>query len=135
MKHSTTTPDKVAEDYGVSIDKVLEWINSGELFAVDFAATGSVGPKWRIPLSALAAFNASDRKPFPDSIPPLDNNSIPAGVTPIESEGDANPIGYAMDFSWFGKESGQFPVVRSKPFMQFDPENPDYPVNSEENKQ
>lgn len=47
---------------------------------------------------------------FPDSIPPLDNNSIPAGVTPIESEGDLNPIG----------------VVRSKPFMQFDPANPDY---------
>lgn len=37
-----------------------------------------------------------------DSIPPLDNNSIPAGFAPIESEGDVSPIG----------------MVRSKPFMQ-----------------
>lgn len=35
---------------------------------------------------------------FPDSIPPLDNNSIPVG----------------------------FNSVRSKPFMEFDPNNPDY---------
>ena len=52
-------------------------------------------------------------KPFPNSIPPLDNNSIPVGFTTediIESEGDVNPLG----------------VVRSKPFMQFDPANPDY---------
>ena len=49
-------------------------------------------------------------KPFPDSIPPLDINSIPAGVTPIESEGDVNPIG----------------VVRSKPFINFDRRNPDF---------
>lgn len=33
---------------------------------------------------------------FPDSIPPLDNNSIPVGV------------------------------IRSKPFMQFDEDDPDY---------
>ena len=61
------------------------------------------------------------RRHFPNSIPPLDNNSIPAGFVSediIESEGDVNPIG----------------VVRSKPFMQFDPTNPDYDgaENSEE---
>lgn len=70
------------------------------------------------------------------SVQPLDNNSIPAGFAPIESEGDVNPIAAASPknepvtidmsgVSWFAKSSGQFDgipqtceMIRSKPFMQ-----------------
>ena len=54
MYHTTTV---VAERYGIAPEKVLEWIRSGELIAIN-VAQGSNGqrPRWRIAEAELEAF-------------------------------------------------------------------------------
>ncbi len=52
-------PREVAREYGVSVDKVLAWIRSGELRAIN-AATSQVGrPRFLISRADLAAFEQS----------------------------------------------------------------------------
>ena len=52
-------PREVAERYGVALDKVLGWIRSGELRAVNVATRQGGQPRWRISPSDLALFEAS----------------------------------------------------------------------------
>ena len=55
-----------AERMGVSPDKVLAWIASGELFAINVATNpNGERPRWRIPPEAVKEFEAGRR-----SIPP-----------------------------------------------------------------
>jgi excisionase family DNA binding protein len=50
------TPPQVAERYGISADKVLGWIHSGELRAINVAAKVSGRPRYRIDVADLLVF-------------------------------------------------------------------------------
>lgn len=50
------TPPEYAEARGVKPDKVLGWIRSGSLRAVNFAAKTSGRPRWRISPEAIREF-------------------------------------------------------------------------------
>ena len=49
------TPPRVAKQFGVDVHKVLGWIRSGELHAVN-VGDGSKRPRYRISPSDLAVF-------------------------------------------------------------------------------
>ncbi len=53
-----TTPPKYAEELGVNADKVLAWIRSGELCAIDVSAKRGGRPRWRITPEAITEFEA-----------------------------------------------------------------------------
>lgn len=50
------TPPQLARQYGVSTDKVLGWIRSGELRAVNVATRPDGRPRWVIDAADLLAF-------------------------------------------------------------------------------
>jgi excisionase family DNA binding protein len=50
------TPPQVAARLGVSPDKILNWVRSGELRAINVAARRSGRPRYRIDLADLLAF-------------------------------------------------------------------------------
>jgi len=51
------TPPEVARERGIRLSKVLHWIHSGELEAVNHA-TGVLGrPRWRVSSDALEQFD------------------------------------------------------------------------------
>jgi len=53
------TPPEVARRWGVSPDKVIGWIRSGELRAIDVSAHPGIGrPRYRIDVLDLAAFES-----------------------------------------------------------------------------
>ena len=52
------TVPKIARRFGVSPNKIGGWIRSGELRAVNVAATVGGRPRWRISESELAAFES-----------------------------------------------------------------------------
>lgn len=64
-------PAQVAEMWGISHDKVLEFIKTGELEAFNVASTRSRRPQFKIPLAALKHFQErrSGRDPA-RSLPP-----------------------------------------------------------------
>lgn len=49
-------PADVADRFGVGLNKVLAWIRSGELRAVNVAASLNGRPRWRIDLADVLAF-------------------------------------------------------------------------------
>jgi len=54
------TPREIAESYGVNQSKVLAWIHSGQLRAVDVSSNpGSGRPRWRVSPAALADWEVS----------------------------------------------------------------------------
>ncbi len=50
------TPPEVAEQFGINSSKVLMWIRSGELAAINVAASLLGRPRWRISQADLAVF-------------------------------------------------------------------------------
>lgn len=56
IERTKLTPPEIAERYGVSPDKVLAWIRSGELRAINLATTPGGRPRYRIDLADLLAF-------------------------------------------------------------------------------
>ncbi len=51
------TPPQVAKRFAVNVDKVLGWIRSGELRALDISLNPGVGrPRYRVDLCDLATF-------------------------------------------------------------------------------
>lgn len=50
------TPPDVAKRYGVKPAKVLRWIETGELEAVNVAERPTGRPRWRVSLDALQTF-------------------------------------------------------------------------------
>ena len=52
------TPPQVAEQLGVNASKILTWIRSGELTAINVAASLLGRPRWRISQADLAVFEA-----------------------------------------------------------------------------
>ena len=53
---ATFSPREIAERYAVAPEKVLLWIDVGELAAVNVASPGSSRPRWRVTAEALEAF-------------------------------------------------------------------------------
>ena len=53
----TISPAEIAERYHVGLNKVLEWIRTGELVAINVARSADTQrPRWRVPIEALADF-------------------------------------------------------------------------------
>jgi hypothetical protein len=50
------TPPQLAQIYGVKPAKILAWISSGELGALNLAARGTSRPRYRISPEAIAQF-------------------------------------------------------------------------------
>ena len=50
------TPPEVADRYAVNANKVLGWINGGELRATNVAANPIGRPRWRVSPADLAIF-------------------------------------------------------------------------------
>jgi len=53
---SVLTPPELAHEWGVSPDKILGWIRSGELRASNLATTQSGRPRYRIDREAITEF-------------------------------------------------------------------------------
>jgi hypothetical protein len=53
------TPPQIAIRYGVSTDKVLAWIRSGELRAMDASTRRGGRPRYLVDVADLAAFEQS----------------------------------------------------------------------------
>jgi hypothetical protein len=58
MKKRKKTPPELAQEWGISADKVLAWINSGELRAIDAATKPGGRPRYLIDEDDIAAFEA-----------------------------------------------------------------------------
>lgn len=50
------TPPQVAAKFGCKPETVISWIRSGELRCLNLARHGSLKPRYRIPVDALADF-------------------------------------------------------------------------------
>jgi hypothetical protein len=76
-------PTQVAEMWGISHDKVLEFIKTGELEAFNVASTRSRRPQFKIPLAALKHFQErrSGRDPT-RSLPPPSRRRKHTPATP-----------------------------------------------------
>lgn len=55
----TFTPPQLAERWGVGHEKILGWIHSGELQALNLATRPTGQPRWAIPLASVERFEAS----------------------------------------------------------------------------
>ncbi len=56
MNVSTLTPPEYAKQRRINPDKVLHWIASGELRAINVATKLGGRPRWRISAEAIEAF-------------------------------------------------------------------------------
>ena len=59
MQMRYLSPPEIAKRYGCDSHKILTWIRSGELHAVNMATTTGGRPRWRISPSDLALFEAA----------------------------------------------------------------------------
>jgi excisionase family DNA binding protein len=62
---SWLTPPELASELGVSPDKILYWINSGELRAVNVTKARSGRPRYRIDRPAIEEFKKLRANPSP----------------------------------------------------------------------
>ncbi|MFG0257277.1 MAG: DNA-binding protein [Phycisphaerales bacterium JB043] len=53
------TPPEIARERGLRTAKVLEWIRSGELLAVNLATSPHGSPRWKVSADALAVFDTA----------------------------------------------------------------------------
>lgn len=65
------TPPQIARQRQLRVGKVLTWIRTGQLLAVNCAEQPGGRPRWRVSAEALAAFDAarSNRAHMPHSKP------------------------------------------------------------------
>ncbi|MBC7771203.1 MAG: helix-turn-helix domain-containing protein [Pyrinomonadaceae bacterium] len=57
--HSWFTPREVAKQRRVRVEKVMTWIRSGELEAVNHASSTLAAPRWKISVESLARFDGA----------------------------------------------------------------------------
>jgi hypothetical protein len=67
---SYVSPPALAKRYGVKPDKVLTWIASRELEAINVAERSTGRPRWRISPEAIAAFERR-RSSQPEQVKPV----------------------------------------------------------------
>lgn len=75
---SVFTPPELAREWGVSPDKILGWIRSGELRAVNMAQSQSGRPRYRIDAEAIQDFKAKRANHSPP--PQTRRRRRPSGV-------------------------------------------------------
>lgn len=73
------TPPMVARTLGVTVGKVLEWVRSGKLRAVNLSE-GSSRPRWKISPSDLEAFLATKSNQSQNPEPKRARREIPLPV-------------------------------------------------------
>jgi hypothetical protein len=59
------TPPEIARRYGVATSKVIDWIRSGELVALNLARRGCTRPRYSITPESLEQFERA-RRVIPD---------------------------------------------------------------------
>lgn len=64
IKEVFYTPRQIADSRQVDVMKVLHWINTGELVAVNYAKSTLGPPRWKVSATALAEFEKA-RQPTP----------------------------------------------------------------------
>lgn len=71
-KGTKISPPALAKRWGISPDKVLAFIRSGELRAVDLSTVAGTGrPRWKIDEKDIEAFEENRAaKPEPEPAPP-----------------------------------------------------------------
>ena len=57
-KKTKFSPPEIAADYGISPEKVISWIRSGELRAIDASTRRGGRPRYLIDIEDLKAFEA-----------------------------------------------------------------------------
>ncbi len=75
------TPPQLAEEFGVDADKILGWIRSGQLIAINMVATTGGRPRYRISAEEAEAFlkrrgSAPPPQSSPRTKPPKDDDTI-----------------------------------------------------------
>jgi hypothetical protein len=65
VERRNSTPPEVARRYGVATSKVINWIRTGELSALNLAHRGCTRPRYSIPAEALERFEEA-RTVIPD---------------------------------------------------------------------
>jgi excisionase family DNA binding protein len=58
QKRTKLTPPELARRWGISADKILRWIASGEIRATNAASSSQGRPRWLIDLADLAEFES-----------------------------------------------------------------------------
>jgi len=56
MSEKSLTPNAFAKLHCIGRSKVMRWIKSGRLYAINVADEGSTWPRYRIPVEAQEAF-------------------------------------------------------------------------------
>ncbi|MDM8006089.1 MAG: hypothetical protein QUV05_08090 [Phycisphaerae bacterium] len=80
VTESATTPPALARRYGCHVGKILSFIRSGELAALNLAIKRTGRPRWRITPEAIADFEAGRKavppapRPRRQRRPKLDSN-------------------------------------------------------------
>ena len=59
FRKTKLTPPELARQWGIDVAKVLKWIKSGELRAVNLATTRTGRPRYAIDQADMAIFEAS----------------------------------------------------------------------------
>ena len=90
------TPPELARRWGVSPDKILAFIRSGELRAVNAAASPNGRPRWLIDLADLAVFEQAAPR-GPNRRPPGGGRRRRALLSSFEAALMANPITHDSD--------------------------------------
>lgn len=73
------TPPQIAAQFGINSDKVVHWINTGELRAVNIATRPNGRPRWVVDIDDLAEFEQS-RAAVPPTPKPKRRKRAEAGV-------------------------------------------------------
>ncbi len=74
------TPPQLARQWGVSADKILSFIRSGELRAVNAASKRGGRPRYLIDVADIAAFEAAREASSPPPAKPRRQRKQDAGV-------------------------------------------------------
>jgi hypothetical protein len=73
------TPPQLARRYGVKAERVIGWIRSGELRAIDLASKGSTRPRFRIDPKDIELFEL--RRSVQPAVKTMRRKRTPTDVT------------------------------------------------------
>src|SRR5262249_40099423 len=83
------TPPELARRWGVAVEKILQWIRTGELRATNFASSLALKrPRWKIDMADALAFEQHRAavpvaKPEPHALPPRRTRRTADDVVPF----------------------------------------------------
>ncbi|MCA9062831.1 MAG: helix-turn-helix domain-containing protein [Planctomycetaceae bacterium] len=77
-ENPSISPAELANNWGIGVDKVLNWIRNGHLKAINVASTETGRPRYRITEDAISEFQEA-RRPVPPPKLPRTRRRKPAG--------------------------------------------------------